>query len=159
MLETVDPKLLAMPTDDELYSVFFEAAVEWAHDNIKWLVGKIGNFLKDAKTEVKNLMVFDPEKWLSIKLDMETGNALLSWFINKQPLLKKWLLLALLTPFGASSFDTYVAKMNQTEDNINTCNTTLPRILILFMQKLSVKYVVNETEEHIKGMVSAIFHA
>lgn len=159
MLEEVNPKLLQMPTDDELYSVFFEAAVEGAHDNIKWIIKSIWEFLKSAKGEVKNLLVLDPEKWLSIKLDMKTGNALLSGFINQQPLLKKWLLLAILTPFWASSFDTYVAKMNQTQDNIDTCNTTLPRILILFMQKLAVKYVVNETEEHIKSMVATIFHA
>lgn len=159
MLEPANPKLLAMPTDDELYSVFFEAAVEWAHDKIKWIVRKIGEFLQSAKGEVKNLMVLDPEKWLSIKFDMPTGNALLSGFIQDQPLLKKWLLLAVLKPFGATSFDTYVDKMNETQDNIDTCNVTLPRILILFMQKLSVKYVVNETEEHIKSMVAAIFHA
>lgn len=158
MLETVEPKLLSMPTDDELYSAFFEAAVEGAHDNIKGIIQKIWDFLKDAKWEVKNLLVFDPEKWLSVKLDMATGDSLLSGFINKQPLLKKWLLLAILTPFWATSFDSYVAKMNKTQDNIDTCNSTLPRILIIFMQKLSVKYVVNETEEHIKQMVAAIFH-
>lgn len=159
MLEPANPKLLAMPTDDELYSVFFEAAVEWAHENIKWIVKSIWEFLKDAKWEVKNLIVFDPEKWLSIKFDMPNGNALLSGFINKQPLLKRAPLKGILALYSALTFDDFVAKMNKTQDNIDTCNSTLPRIFIIFMQKLAVKYVVNETEEHIKSMVAAIFHA
>ena len=157
MLEEVTPKLLAMPSDDELYATFFEAATEWAHDNIKPIVKMIWGFLDAAKWEVKKLVVFDAAKGISIRLDMQTWNDLLKGFLESQPFAKRAILKPIMAANTALTFDDFVARMKKTQDNIDVCNSTLSRILILFAQWLARKYVVTETEEHIRGMIHAIF--
>jgi hypothetical protein len=52
-------KLLAFPSDDELYALFLAAAQEGAHDNIRGIVKQIGGFLGKAQGEVKKILTFD----------------------------------------------------------------------------------------------------
>lgn len=158
MLQETNPRLLAYPNDDELYSTFFEAAQEWAHDNIKWIVNKIGEFSGAAKCEVKRMVLFDAAAGLSFKFDMQTGNDVMKGFVDAQPFLVKPGVKLLMATYHASTFDMFIAKMKEKPENIELTKNTLTKIFTLFFQKLGVKYVVNETPEHIAALVTAVFN-
>jgi hypothetical protein len=150
-------KLLAMPQDDELYALFLAAAQEGAHDNIKGIVKQIGGFLDKAKGEVKKILIFDPTNGLSLKFDMTTGNEVLQGFVNVQNFVTKGILKGLMTVYSAQTFDSFIAKMKRTQEDIDVTRGTLIRILESFFKKLNEKYVVNESTESIATKVNMIF--
>jgi hypothetical protein len=150
-------KIIALPTDDELYATFLAAAQEGAHDNIKGIVKQIGGFLGKAKGEVKKILMFDPASGLYLKFDMATGNDVLQGFVNVQNFVVKGTLKLLMASQGASTFDSFIAKMRRTQEDIDVTRGTLIRILDTFFKKLNEKYVINETTESIAIKVNAIF--
>ena len=150
-------KLLAMPSDDELYSLFFAAAQEGAHDNIKGIVAKVGGFLDKAKGEVKKIVVFDPTYGLYLRFDMATGNDVLQGFVNVQNFVVKNTLKVLMATYSAQTFDSFIAKMSRTQEDIDVTRGTLTRILDTFFKKLNEKYVIAETTENIALKVNALF--
>ncbi|GHV26813.1 hypothetical protein FACS1894176_08010 [Bacteroidia bacterium] len=150
-------KLLALPNDDELFSTFLAAAQEGAHDNIKGIVKQIGGFLDNAKGEVKRILIFDPATGLSLKFDLPTGNDVLQGFVNDQNFIVKGTLKILMATYGAQTFDSFIAKMKRTQEDIDVTRGTLTRILDTFFKKLNEKYVINETTENIATKVNALF--
>lgn len=146
-----------MPSDDELYATFFAAAQEGAHENIQGIVKKIGGFLDKAKGEVKKMLIFDPATGLYLKFDMETGNDVLQGFVNVQNFVTKGILKGLMTMYSAQTFDSFIAKMKRTQEDIDVTRGTLTRILDTFFKKLNETYAVQETTESIALKVNAIF--
>jgi len=151
-------KILAMPPDDELCATLIAAAQEGTHENIRKIVHQMTGYAKNAKTEVKKLVNFDPATGLSLKLTVTSGNDALQGFINCQNFLVKGLARALMISVGASTFGAFLKKMKERTDDSKavTINTT-SNILSLFFQKLGEKYVVTETPENVRATVTGLF--
>ncbi|MDD2536950.1 MAG: hypothetical protein PHU61_00425 [Candidatus Absconditabacteria bacterium] len=156
-MNEVAQKIITLPSDDELYTTFMAAAQEGAHDNIKGIVKQISGFLDSAKGEVKRIIIFDPNAGMSLKFDMQTGNDVLKGFVDCQNFLVKGGLKLLMAANGAQTFDSFIAKMKKTEENINVTRGTLTRILTTFFDKLSQKYAILETNDSIAIKVNALF--
>ena len=151
-------KLLAMPGDDELCETLIAAAQEGTHENIRKVVNQMIGYGRQAKTEVKKLISFDPNTGISLRLTVESGNNALQGFINCQNFLVKGLAKALMIAVGANTFGAFLKKMKESKDDSMevTINTT-SNILSLFFQKLGEKYVVTETPEHVRAVVTGLF--
>ncbi|MDR0650041.1 MAG: hypothetical protein LBG59_01165 [Candidatus Peribacteria bacterium] len=158
MSETPQTKLLTMPNDDEFFHTLVDAANDGAHENIKKVIKQITGYVEKAKSEIKRLVNFDPEKGLSLNLTVPVGDATLAAFIDAQNLLVKGLAKALMFSVGASTFGGFLKKMKERPDDSKevTINTTT-RVLTMFFQKLGEKYVINETPEHIREVVVGLF--
>ena len=65
----VDTQLvIALPSDDELYTAFIDAIQNGVHENIKSTVDKISGFIANAKDELKNLIIVDPQQGLLLDM-------------------------------------------------------------------------------------------
>ncbi len=155
---TETQKLLVMPGDDELCETLIAAAQDGTHENIRKIVNQMIGYGRRAKAEVKKLVNFDPNTGISLRLTVESGNDALQGFINCQNLLVKGLAKALMISVGASTFGAFLKKMKESKDDSMavTINTT-SNILSLFFQKLGEKYVVTETPEHVRAVVTGLF--
>ncbi|MDR0608231.1 MAG: hypothetical protein LBG52_08055 [Candidatus Peribacteria bacterium] len=151
-------KLLALPGDDELCETLIAAAEEGTHENIRKIVHQMTGYARNAKSEIKKLVHFDPTTGLSLRLTVESGNDALQGFIDHQNLLVKGLAKALMFSVGASTFGGFLKKMKDKPDDSKsvTINTT-SNILTLFFQKLNEKYVVTETPEQVRATVTGLF--
>ena len=155
---TETQKILAMPGDEELCETLLVAAEEWTHENIRKIVHQMTGYGRNAKTEIKKLVNFDPATGLSLRLTVASGNDALQGFINCQNILVKGLAKALMISVGASTFGAFLKKMKErTDDSKDVTINTTSNILILFFQKLGAKYVVTETPEHIRATVEGLF--
>ena len=106
---------------------------------------------------MKKILIFDPTLGLSLKFDMATGNDVLQGFVNVQNFLVKNTLKILMASQGAQTFDSFIAKMRRTQEDIDVTRGTFIRIFDTFFKKLDERYVINETTEDIALKVNAIF--
>ncbi|MDR3169954.1 MAG: hypothetical protein LBU27_09840 [Candidatus Peribacteria bacterium] len=151
-------KLLALPGDDELCETLIAAAEQGTHENIRKIVHQMTGYARNAKTEIKKLVQFDPATGLSLRLTVASGDEALQGFIDHQNLLIKGAAKLLMISVGANTFGAFLKKMKEKTDDSKavTINTT-SNILTLFFQKLSEKYIVVETPEHIRATVEGLF--
>jgi hypothetical protein len=88
---------------------------------------------------------------------MAVGNDVLQGFVNVQNFVVKGTLKVLMASQGAQTFDSFIAKMKRTPEDIDVTRGTLIRIFDTFFKKLNEKYVISETTEGIALKVNAIF--
>lgn len=147
-----------MPSDDELCETLITAAEQGTHENIRKIVYQMTGYARNAKTEIKKLVQFDSSTGLSLRLTVESGNDALQGFIDHQNILIKGAAKLLMMSVGASTFGAFLKKMKErTDDSKDVTINTTSNILTLFFQKLSEKYVVIESPEHIRATVQGLF--
>ena len=149
--------LIAMPSDDELYTAFIEAIRNGVHENIKSTADKLSGFIGNAKDCIKNLINVDAKNGLQLAMTIEKWNQVLAAFISKQWRLMRNTLKILLSTIGASTFTDFIAKMKKDPKDVEMTTGTLSKIMTLFFAKLGEKYLTKENETSIKEKIASLF--
>ena len=149
-------KIIAMPTDDEIFEAFKHALEVGTPENKKNILGMFEKFLEKAKDHLKDIMAMTATG-LSLNLTEETGNNLLAGFINAQGFLLKLPLKAILSTFGADSFTNFIASTKSGKNNKEVTISGFTTIVSVCFSTLGEKYAVVETDETVKTKVAAVF--
>lgn len=149
-------KMIAMPSDDELFEAFKYALEAGTPENKKNILGMFEKFLNKAKEHLKEIISLTGTG-LALNLTEETGNTLLKGFVNSQSFLMKPLLKGALMSFGADSFTSFIASTKTGKNNKDVTINGLVTISTECFKKLSEKYAVIETQDTIKVKVVALF--
>lgn len=155
----VDTQLpIALPSDEELYVAFVDAIQNGVHQNIKSTVEKISGFIANAKDEIKNLVIVDPQQGLLLDMTIPKWDIVLASFVGKQWFLMRNALKILLASQWVSTFWAFVAKMKAaTDDSVPVTIWTFSRIMTLFFENLGKKYATSETADTIHAKIAALF--
>ncbi len=149
-------KIIAMPTDDEMFAAFSHALEVGVPENKKNIVGMFESFLGKAKSSLNKIVTLTPTG-LALNLTEATGNELLAGFIDAQGFLMKMPLKLVLGTFGAGTFTDFVASTKTGKNNKETTVHGLVTITAACFEKLGEKYAVTETADTIKAKVETIF--
>lgn len=151
-------KIIAMPTDDELFAAFQHALEVGVPADKKNIVGMFEKFLGKAKEHLKSIISLDAAG-LSLNLTEETGNQLLAGFIDAQGFLLKLPLKAVLSTFGAGTFTDFINSVKTGKNGKEATVSGLVKITAECFNKLSEKYAVVDTADTIKTKVEILFGA
>jgi|GEM_PF-2626586 len=149
-------KIIAMPTDDEIFAAFQKALEVGVPENKKNILGMFEKFLGKAKEHLKKIIALS-DTGLSLNLTEATGNELLKGFIDAQGFLLKLPLQMVLGTFGAGSFSDFIESVKTGKNNRETTVTGLVTIMSATFAELGQKYAVTDTDETIKGKVESLF--
>lgn len=149
-------KIIAMPTDDEMYTAFTYALQAGVPESKKGILATFEKFLDKAKEHLKK-MVLLTDTGLVFNLTEQTGNDLLTGFVSSQGFLMKPLLKGALMMFGADTFTSFIASTKTGKNNKDTTINGLVTISGKCFEKLGEKYATAETSETIKIKVVALF--
>lgn len=149
-------KIIAMPTDDELFAAFSHALEVGVPAEKKNIVSMFEKFLGKAKEHLKKITTLT-DKGLAFNLTEQSGNELLAGFVDAQGFLLKLPLKAVLATFGASSFSDFIQSTKTGKNNKETTVNGLVKISAECFNKLSEKYAVVETADSIKAKVETLF--
>lgn len=151
-------KIIAMPTDDEMFAAFQYGLENGVPEKNKNILGMFDKFLGKAKEHLKTIVHLDATG-LTLNLTEETGNQLMEGFISSQGFLLKLPLKAVLSTFGAGTFTDF---MNSVKTGKNGKEATIGGLVTIAskcFEKLSEKYAVVDTAETIKTKVETLFDA
>ena len=150
--------VIALPSDDELYAAFIDAIQNGVHEWIKSTVDKISGFIANAKDELKNLIIVDPQQGLLLDMTIAKWDIVLASFVGKQWFLMRNWLKILLASQWVSTFWAFVAKMKAaTDDSVPVTIWTFSKIMTIFFANLGKKYVTPETADTIHAKIAALF--
>ena len=149
-------KIIAMPSDDELFEAFKHALEVGVPENKKNILGMFEKFLGKAKSHLKDIIALEANG-LALNLTEETGNTLLAGFVDAQGFLLKLPLKAVLMTFGADSFTDFIASTKTGKNNKDVTINGLVTISSECFTKLGEKYAVVETPDTIKAKVVSLF--
>lgn len=149
-------KIIAMPTDDEMFAAFQHALEVGVPAEKKNIVSMFEKFLGKAKEHLKKIVTLT-DTGLALNLTEQTGNDLLNGFVDAQGFLLKLPLKGVLAMFGAGSFSEFIASTKTGKNNKETTVNGLVKITAECFNKLSEKYVVVDNADTIKTKVEALF--
>lgn len=149
-------KIIAMPTDDEIFAAFKYALEVGTPENKKNILGMFEKFIEKAKGSLKAIIQLT-DTGLALNLTEETGNTLLKGFVDAQGFLLKLPLKAVLSTFGASTFTDFIASTKSGKNNKEVTINGLTTITTECFNKLGEKYAVVDTADTIKTKVSTLF--
>ncbi len=149
-------KLIAMPTDDEMYTAFTHALQVAVPENKKNIVQMFDKFIERAKEHLNKVVLLTTEG-LACNLTEETGNQLLEGFIKSQSFLLKLPLRGLLMTYGADTFSHFIKSTNSGTNNKDVTINGLYGIMVECFHQLGQKYAIYDTDEQIKAKIVALF--
>ena len=150
-------KIIAMPTDDEMFAAFQHALEVGVPAEKKNIVSMFEKFLGKAKEHLKKIVSLT-DTGLALNLTMQTGDELMDGFVDAQGFLLKLPLKAVLSTFGAGSFTEFVNSTKSGKNNKETTVNGIANITAACFEKLAEKYAVVDTNETIKTKVAALFN-
>lgn len=156
-MDAAQQVIIGMPTDDELYVAFIDAIRNGVGESTRDMVNKISWFIENAKDEIKNFIVIDPQNGLVLDMTIPKGNQILASFVGKQWFLMRNALKILLSTVGASTFADFIVKMKNDPASMQTTVANLSKIMTIFFVNLSKKYLTKETEATIGAKITALF--
>lgn len=149
-------KIIAMPTDDELFAAFQHGLEVGTPEKNKNILGMFEQFIGKAKEHLKLMVALD-EQGLSLNLTEQTGNQLMAGFIDAQGFLLKLPLKGVLATFGASTFSDFVNSVKSGKNGRESTVGGITKILVAFFEKIGETHAVTDTAETITAKVEAIF--
>lgn len=149
-------KIIAMPSDNELYEAFTHALQVAVPENKKSIVKMFDGFISRAKEHLK-VIFFASTTGLMLNLTEQTGDQLLTGFVKSQNMLMRLPLKAALLTYGADSFTGFIASTKSGTNNKDATVSGLCAIMSACFTTLGDKYLVAETDETIKTKVAALF--
>lgn len=150
-------KIIAMPTDDELFEAFAAAVQAGTPENKKDIAHKFEGFMEKGKEHLKTVITLDAATGLSLNFTEATGNELLEGFIHSQSFILRTALKAVLAVFGADTFTHLVESTKSGKNGKDATVNGFAAILTHWFATLGEKYAVTETAETIKAKVDAVF--
>lgn len=149
-------KIIAMPTDDELFAAFQHGLEVGTPEKNKNILGMFEQFIGKAKAHLKIIVALD-DTGLSLNLTEQTGNAMMAGFIDAQGFLLKLPLKGVLATFGASTFTDFVNSVKSGKNGRESTVGGITKILVAYFDKIGETHLVTDTPETITTKVEAIF--
>ncbi len=149
-------KIIAMPTDDELFAAFQYGLEAGTPEQNKNILGMFEKFIGKAKEHLKTLVTLQ-DNGLALNFNEQSGNQVLEGFIEAQGFLLKLPLKGVLATFGASTFTDFVNSVKSGKNGRESTVGGITKILIAFFEKIGEKYETTDDAASITAKVEAVF--